>query len=430
MKALIRILLSTLLILNFFLVGCDQGAILVDEVELEVYNDSLRVFKNIPDSAHLIFTTTTDWNISVARGGDWCKLSSSSGSKGKNSITVTVDENSSVSMRQTSIILVSGNVMRIFKVKQEAGEYWFDTFYWDRTSVQKIGLRRKVKSVSLANNNNLYNETYFFDENGNLVKHEYIGLGFFKNDTTRIYEYDSDNHRVECIVLNHDSAVVREYGYEYGNKGSYVAYDQNGWIDENPLSENFSGSVVPDLSASHKKWNEGEFRMGQDRFYSFDSSGRLIIINVEWKHRLDNPDDSIVMQRDTVRIEYRSGLPYTSRKVKNTVYYKNGMVRMLEKNDCKYEFLENSQRMVISSYIYTGTEAQDKDIEHYNITYNYNRDILEREVKYHGYDIVVDRYSKYEYDLSDNWAIREEKIMYPGNSEPVSYYAHRDITYY
>lgn len=431
MKPFFRIILPILLTLNIFWAGCDQGAVLIDEVDPVVYNDSLRIFRNTPDSLEITFTTTADWHAAVARGGEWCKISETSGIKGQGSFTVSVDENAGINMRQTSIILESGNVKRIFKVMQEAGEEWFETFYWNRTNAQKLGLRNKVKTISVSNNKFFYTNTYTFDERGNLLKHESQGIGFTRSDTTRIFKYDSDNHRVECVVLNYDSTVLREYRYEYENHGAYVAYDHNGWLDQNPVAEELYGSVVPDLSASHKIWKDGGYRMGQDRFYSFDSSGRLLIINKEWKHLLNNPVDSILIQCDTVRIEYRSNLPYTSRKVKNTVYYKNGMVKMLENKEGIYKLLENSQKMVISSFEHAaGTEMQADDIEWYKITYNYNRDILEREIKYSGYNPVTDRYSKYEYDSFDNWGLREEDIMKPGSSEPDSYYVRQEYEYY
>lgn len=430
MKGLVGFLFSIILIVNIFFLSCDNGEVLIDEVETVVYYDSLRVFRNIPDSIQMTFTTTSDWHVAVARGGEWCRISVSSGSKGRNSFIVYVDENPSAEMRQTSVILESGNVKRITKVFQEAGEEWFETYYWDRTNAQRMGLRHKIKTLTVSNSRNPYNDTYSFDEKGNLVKHEHLGTGSYLNDTTRTYRYDSDNHRLECLVLNHDNTIIREYRYEYENHGKYVAYDHNGWLDQNPLAEDLSGSVLPELSASHKIWNENEFRMGQDRYYTFDSSGRLVIINAEWKYPLDNPNDSIIINRDTVRIEYRNNLPYTSRKVKNTVYYKNGMIRMFEKNDSRYELLDNCQKMVISAYRFTGTEIQDKEIEWYNVTYNYNRDILERDVKYYGFNQVTDLYTKYQYDTHENWGIREEAVVNPENGHKVTVYVHRDFDYY
>ena len=430
MKGLVGFLFSIILIVNIFFLSCDNGEVLIDEVETVVYYDSLRVFRNIPDSIQMTFTTTSDWHVAVARGGEWCRISVSSGSKGRNSFMVYVDENPSAEMRQTSVILESGNVKRITKVFQEAGEEWFETFYWDRTSAQRMGFRHKVRSFTVTYSGSHFNDSYDFDERGNLLRYVRTATGTLWDDTTRLYRYDADNHRLECLVLNHDSTVVREYRYEYGNPGAYVAYDQEGWLDQDPLAEDFSGSVVPGLSAAHKLWYENGFRMGQDRYYSFDSSGRLVIISREWKHRSDFPDDTILTNRDTVRIEYRNKLPYTSRKVMNTVYYKNGMIRMFEKNDSRYELPENCQKMVISAYSYTGTELNDRDIEWYNATYNYNRDILERDVKYSGMDQVKDQYTRYQYDPYENWGIREEAVVNPANGHKVTVYVHRDFDYY
>lgn len=434
MKTLFRISLPILLIVNVFLAACDQGEVLVDNLEAKVYNDTLRVFKCIPDSILFTFTTTSDWSAAVSRGGDWCNISLSSGTKGQNSFIISVDENTSVEMRQTSIILESGNVRRIFKVIQEAGEYWFDTYYWNRTNAQRMGIRHKVKTMTLSNNKDLYTNTYFFDERGNLLKHEYQGIGFTRNDTIRLYEYDSENHRVKCVVLNHDGTVVREYGYEYNNRGAYVAYDQNGWLDQNPLAEDLGGCILPDLSAVFKTWNEGGVEFHEDRTYTFVDEYKLEIIIDRWK---EYQDERVQLGRDTMKVSYQYynvcslSLPSTSRMVNRTYYYKNAMVKTFDDNNGLYELLDNCHMMVISSYNkHSDTDSQVNDVEWYNITYNYNRDILEREIKYSGYNLVIDRYTKYQYDNCDNWGFREEDIMSPGSSEPFSCYSRRDFVYY
>lgn len=434
MKKALKVFLPIILIVNMFFAGCDQGAVLIDEIDPEVITDSLRLFSNIPDSIEVDFTTTADWTAAVASGGSWCSISASAGKKGKNQFIITVSENPTTVVRQTSVILESGNVKRIFKIVQKAGEKWFDTQYWDRTTSQRLGLRGNVKSMIVSDNRIPFTRTYTFDESGNLLKYEYEGIEMHRNDTCCLFSYDSDNHRIGCTVLNSDSVIVREWMYEYENNGSYVAFDNRSWLDENPASDDFSGTVVRDLSASHKVWNDGGCVFHEDRTYTFVEEYKLEIITDRWKE--GNEDEHIRLSCDTTKVSYKYfnscklSLPCTSREVYNTDYSKNGMVRMFMRTDCKYDFMENHHVMAVSAYTYTGNDAADKDIDWYKITYNYNRDILEREVQYHGYSSVKDQYSKYQYDSDNNWQMREEDIIAPGNTEAFAHYSRRDFTYF
>lgn len=435
MRSGLRVFLSVAALWGMFLTGCDKGEVLIDNMERTLITDSLSIRRlaSVPDSSQVIINSETDWTAAVSRGGEWCRLSKNSGKKGRDTIMVHVDENPTTQMRQTSVVLESGLTVRIFKVYQNAGEEWFDTDYWHRTAVQRLGLRGKVSCVEQTDSRyRTKTYTYLFDERGNLTCQYTDDEEYSHFDTTRYYVYDEANHRLSCTVQDEQEDVVRKWRYEYNNTGRLTAYSAKDWRDPNPLSESMEGMVVPDLSGVYGCWIDGDGVSGESRWYSFNDQDRLTIITQQWRVSGDNVSDTIITGGDTLRVEYRNGLPYTSKFISNTTYYKNGMLKIISTQGGKYEYLENVQKLVPESYSYnTNRTLEDKEVEWYTFKYNFNRDPMERKVQYHGVDFVTtDKYSQYQYDNMSNWIIQSREIPYPGYTEGQEHAVHRDISYY
>ena len=432
MRSGLRYLAFALVLWGMALTGCQKGEVLIDNQERTVITDSLsiRTMASVPDSSQVIINTTTSWTANVSRGGEWCSISKNQGKKGRDTIVVHVDENPTTQLRQTSIVLESGNTVKLFRVYQSAGESWYDTDYWHRTTAQRLGLRGKVQLIEQTDSKyRTKTYTYIFDNRGNLTSQYTDDEEFSRFDTTRTYTYDEDNHRLTLAVKDEHENIVCKWRYEYNNTGRLTAYSAKDWRDTNPLSESMEGMVVPDLSETYGSWIDGDDECGERRWYTFDSSDRLTIISRRWRV---SGADTVSKDCDTVRVEYRNGLPYTSKYISNTTYFKNGMIRMISMQGGKYEYLDNSQKMVPTSFTYnTNNTLADKEVEWYEFTYNFNRDPLERRVQYHGVDFVtVDKYSQYQYDNMYNWIIHSREVPYPGYTQGQEHVVRREISYF
>ena len=424
--------------------GCDllDQTVLIDDGEKTTVNDSttIRLMSSVPDSTHLVLNTDASWHAEVAKGGEWCTISKHDGSKGKDTLFVHVDENPGTTARQTSIVIESGTMILIFRVTQVAAEVWHDIPYWYRTASQRVGLHGTVEKVTITDNSprNEFTSSYTFDKRGNMLTHHSMHKVDQRFDTVRIYTYDDENHRLTCTVKKDadDANVLREWRYEYGNKGKLVAYSAYGWIDPDPLAEDMEGMIVPDLSASYKIWTKDETEFHEYRQFTFSDDGSRLMITVDkWKK---SRGDSIHMGSDTMRVSYQYNntckltLPYTSRdNVTNSTYYANGMLKMMKTKNCSYDFLDNVQRMVVKSFSYTGDPAAPHDIDVYECEYNSNHDLAERKIRYSGETgITIETYPQYQYDDMHNWVVRTEHYLRPGYAEPVEYATKRDFVYY
>ena len=382
---------------------------------------------SLTDSTLLVISTEAKWHADVAAGADWCTLSKHDGDKGRDSIYVRVEENSGTTARQTSILVESGNMIKIFRVSQLAAESWHDKPYWNRTAAARMGLHGYVQKITVTDNrHSTESSVYTFDQLGNLLTHQSIDKVANRYDTTRTYAYDNANHRIQCSVMEDAGGqVVRKWQYEYRNTGKLVAFSARGWMDPDPLAEDMEGMIVPDLSASHKYWKEGDIIYHEDRTYVFEEEYKLVIYVHRWHHkqgyRLGSKEDTL-----RVSYQYASGnlLPQKARGyVNNTSYYSNGMIGTMTTKDGEYTFLENLIKMVVVNYSYTGSDAHD--IDYYECDYNYNHDPVERRTKYNGaVDVAVDRYPQYQYDKKNNWFLRYEETS---NHEK---YTQRTITYF
>ena len=418
--------------------SCDNE-VLLDTNEHKVIVDStkIRVLDCVPDTVKLGFNTTRNWTLHVAKGGEWCTVSKTSGPKGNNTLMIYVEENPTSQERQTSLVLESGEIENVFRVTQKAGEPWFEVSYWNRTALQRAGLRGKVKSMTETRNISANKSvTHSFDERGNLTKVEINDMQFDMYDTVKVFEYDDDNHRVGCAVkMVAGDVLVRNWRYEYGNKGRLVTYSERIWDDPDPLAEEMYGMIVPDLSAVYKTWSDGEWAYNESRNYSFDGD-RLMIAVKQWKTIGDSVREELM---DTVvKVSYKESpsnnltLPYTSSNVTNTTYYANGMLKMLTTRQGRFDYLDNVQKMVVESYMYNeNAEIKNLEPQWYECTYNFNRDIQQREVTYSGMQsITVDNYPRYQYDEYYNWINRTELVPKPGYTEGQAVNVNRVISYY
>ena len=419
-----------------------ENEVLLDANEHKVLVDStkIRILDCVPDTVKLGFNTTRNWTATVAKGGEeWCTLSKTEGRKGNSSVLIYVKENPTASARQTSIVLVSGEIESVFKITQKAGEPWFEEVYWNRTASQRAGLRGKVKSMTETNNLDANKSVaYYFDERGNLTKTEINDMRFDMYDTTKVFEYDDENHRLSCAVkMTLGDDTLRSWRYEYANKGKLVAYSAVTWDDPDPLAEDMTGMVVPDLSAVYKTWTKDNLVYNESRKYTFDGNRLQIALKI-WRDFNDGTD-SIEMLKDTVvKVSYRESntskltLPYTSSNVSNCTYDENGMLKMLVTKKGRYDFLDNVQKMVVESFMYNeNAESVQNEPTWYECKYNYNRDITERQVTYSGMqDITVEKYPRYQYDENHNWINRVEQVPKPGQTESHDVIRNRVISYH
>lgn len=427
-------------------VGCDRGAeVLIDEVKIDVVTDStIRHLECVPDSTVLVIRTDAKWTAKVSKDGSWCHISKQDGGPGRDTIHILVDENQTSSVRNTAIVLVSGTNERVYKITQKAGEAWFETMYWKRTVRQRLGLRGKVKDMAVTQSKNPNKQTlYRFDERGNLTEREVTDIEAARFDTTHTYTYDDADHRLSCSVTVAGGAEVRSIRYEYDNTGKFVAYAPSGWNDPDPAAEDMTGMIVPDLSSVHMVRYEGDLAYGEYRSYVFEDL--LLKINVvRWKRARAGEDEPIVLQDTvlTVNYDYFKGadadnllLPsYSEGNVTRCSYAQNGMVYKVETQRGTYEFLKNAHRMVPVKFISrNSSDLKRLAIDWYTCSYNYNRDMLERQVQYKDLDFVtLEKYPQYFYDNEHhNWLNRQEDIP-PRGYEEVSFqnYVTRVINYY
>ena len=376
------------------LISCDllDNEVLIDDGTKITVTDSttIRVMSSLTASTLLVISTEAKWHADVAAGADWCTLSKHDGDKGRDSIYVRVEENSGTTARQTSILVESGNMIKIFRVSQLAAESWHDKPYWNRTAAARMGLHGYVQKITVTDNrHSTESSVYTFDQLGNLLTHQSIDKVANRYDTTRTYAYDNANHRIQCSVM-----------------------------------EDAGGQVV-------RKWQYHE-----DKTFTFtENDTRLLIITDRWK-LADN--ERVEMGCDTARVSYqyfnscKLSLPYTSRgNVTNSAYFVNGMLKMITTTTGSYDYLENSQRLLVASYAYSGPQEAPHRINSFECEYNTNHDLIQRRIRYNGdSEFTVEKYPQYDYDDQHNWVARVEETHKPGIGEAILNASKREILYF
>ncbi len=406
------------------LFSCRGGNVLYDEIRpsFQIDSTSLRTFACVPDSGMIHINADADWTAYIpSADSSWLSISKKSGKKGGDSLVITVDFNNTTKKRKSAVIIEAGNSVLKQVIYQKAGEAWFDTPYWKRTAAQRLGLRGHVSELSF-NTSKL--DSYRFDSCGNLIRHTVTYGASALRDTVRVYTYDSDNHRLSCSVTS-GAETLRTWRYEYGNKGVMVAFAATDWRDPNPLAENMTGMVVPDLSKAVMRWTDAGGVLEESRTYTFDEFLKLTI--VRQMYRLVSESDTLFLNGDTLGVEYRHDLPYNSRYISNSIYYSNGMLRMLNTSNGKYEFLESPVRMVPSKYTARGESA----MEWCSYRYNGNCDPIEAVIKYTALDEeVTDTYGPYWYDDCYNWVNHLQTVHRAGSTAIMKDNITRDVVYF
>lgn len=414
--------LSLLTFLTLF--SCRGGEVLIDEIRPSYQQDStsLRAFECVPDSGMIHIKADANWTAYIPSADtSWCSISKKSGSKGEDSLIISVDYNNTTRKRKSAVIIEAGNTVFKQIITQKAGEQWFDTPYWNRTAVQRLGLRGQVSELSL---NGSRHETYKFDVNGNVILHKLTYVAHNMVDTTRAYTYDSDNHRLTCAVTSHGD-TLRTWRYEYGNTGLLVAFAATDWSDPDPLAEDMTGMVVPDLSRAFLRWTDTDGVREERRTYTFDESYRLTIARCVY--RLVSESDTVCLGGDTLRVEYRHDRPYNSRYISNSIYYSNGMLRMLNTSKGKYEFVESPVKMVPGSF----TAHGQNEVEWCSYRYNGNCDLIDATIKYSALSQeVTDTFTPYFYDDCYNWINHLQTVHRAGSTSIMKDNITRDIVYF
>ena len=426
-------------VIGMIMTSCDllNHEVLIDEGEKITVIDStrVRVLSNTADSTNLVIVSNAEWEAVLTDGEGWCTISKYQGRKGTDTIRIFVQENPSTVQRKALLAVVSGPLTKIYWVVQGAAEEWIEVMYWDRTALQRAGLHGKVDSMTVSDSWHPGSQTgYFFDIRGNVLRETTI-----ENDVRtafRQYQYDSYNHKLSCTVKDFNDNVIRTWEFEYENKGRYVPYSAQGWMDPDPLSEDMEGRIVPDMSASHKTWIEGGVEFHEDKTFTFtENDTRLLIITDRWK-LADN--ERVEMGCDTARVSYqyfnscKLSLPYTSRgNVTNSAYFVNGMLKMITTTTGSYDYLENSQRLLVASYSYSGPQEAPHRINSFECEYNTNHDLIQRRILYNGdAEFTVEKYPQYDYDDQHNWVARVEETHKPGIGEAILNASKREILYF
>ena len=192
------------------------------------------------------------------------------------------------------------------------------------------------------------------------------------------------------------------------------------------------GWIVPDLSGIFKKWKDGDDVMHEDCTYSF-ADNRLIIKTFCWKEGDGGAVDSVSLLYDTVAYRLFADcnllLPYSSRYVKSSDYFRNGMLKMFDTFNGRFEFLESFKKIVMKSCTYPGKSDPDY-ADRVVFTYDDDFEMVKR-IDYHGENqISVSDYSNYHYDNYHNWCERDNRTYYYGSSQPVLTKTERFITYH
>lgn len=382
--------------------ACRGGDVLIEKAEDTRKYENLPYFTDVPDSTKLKISTAGPWAISIAKGGEWCSVSHVKGNTKTDSVvTVYVAENPTSQERTTSLILSSGTSNVIYKISQRAGQLWYDTPYWERTDVQKNGMRGQVKSIQEIRVGTR-TANYEFDKAGNVVKAEYApkaeeGKGYI-TDSYVFREFDKNGHLLRYEKDSKADTTVIEY--EYANKGKLVA--SGSYILTEPSLDilDQKNIFVPDLSAMHQTLKAGKLFSTSDFKYFFQNE--KLYIEKDVKMYMDTT--LIISTLDTACWEYRNGKPYNCETVTNIVYADNDMFMVVDYMGYRYRFEENSRNLIVKSIEDQGYMPREVgDVMKNLYTINEFHDWASGSVTVKGKEqTYTEHYSPF-YDHNTNW---------------------------
>lgn len=391
------------------------------------------------------FKATADWTAGVTetKALDWISVQPTSGKAGDAEVTITVKPNEGTEKRAAVVVFKSGEVQKTVTVSQGQGswkdEEWFATYYWERTDLQKTGLRGPVESFHIETpqySNDRYT-TYYFDRQGHMVREEFKIAGDASYDTTTLYTYDDEGRLTR---IERKSNLTETWTFEYGNGTRYVAVNGYNWISQ--FCQGTGGSVDfspvehtlrKGLSAMHYVAENELYADVRDYTYDFDASGNLAITGV--CQRGEGRDRLIPQSNDDSWVQYAGGLPVSSSYynsdyqailpgVESCTYAENGMplkAKMAGGNPV-WTFVPNNQRVIPES---VGNE--------WTFSYNKHRDLISDDRVFTA-GPRHSEYKDYVYDSHGNWISRTEEIepeLYDGNPQSkIVRYVKRIILYY
>lgn len=391
-------LLPIALVLTACIAGCRGGEVLIEQNgQVKSYDSIPTVFYDTPDSTKLKIHTTEDWSIEIAKGGEWCYVSNNKGS-GDSEVIIYVKENPTPDYRSTSLILSTQTNCIIYKVKQKGGQAWFLTNYWKRSDAQRFGLRGDIKYLKDVDASGSFFEIEF-NKQGNVTICEFVKKvpGGYEPQYKMIHRYDSADYRTSSMLIQKKDTTF--YKYEYANTGMFIA-SGNTFTLEPKLNE--AAPIIPDLSAIHAV--NGNSGYDVDFFFVGEKLYQVCTYN----------DDGQI-SADTVTWEYRNGMPYNNGKVSNTLYYSNGMFKLVEMEGYRYRFVDNHHVPAIESKEYFLNDAKKGQVIKVVNTLNENRDVVERQTTFMGDDeLFVEWYDNYTYDHHHNWTLCDYQFLDEG----------------
>lgn len=376
------------------LASCRGGDVLIDEMESEKLYETLPTFADVKDSTKLTVNNGIPWAISIAKGGDWCYASRNSGNGKNDNVTLYVSENTTSKERSTSLILTSESSTSVYRINQKAGPEWYETDFWHRTDLQKLGIRGNVRQIE-ETNATVGKTVVDFDRKGNATMVEHYIAGKAKEyipDYTTTREFDEENRLVRMVTVSYERLDTTVTEFEYGNTGSLVATD--GYLEtEVSLQRLFTeGTIMRDLSAVHTKSADSTLH----RVYEF-RNGKLCQTAT-----LMAGTDTVSCQ--TTQWELRGNMPYTHGDVLQVLYRENGMFSLIDCNGYRYRYDDNVRYMTVKSVADLGTcTRQGGSVMNAAYTFNQYHDREQGIIEVKDADnTLTEIYAPY-YDHEFNW---------------------------
>lgn len=388
-----KVILPAVMLLGA-LASCRGGEILYDKAESEKLYETLPTFTDVADSTTLTINDGIPWAISIANGGEWCSVSKKSGNGKDDRVKLYVEENTTAKERSTSLILKSESSTSVYRINQKAGPEWYETDFWYRTDLQKLGFRGKVKQIEEINAT-VDKTVVSFDGKGNatLVEHYLPGLGKeYIPDYTVTREFDDLNRIVRMVKVSFEKPDTTVWEFEYANTGMPVATD--GYLEtETSIQRLFTdGTILRDLSAMHTTDSAGTMH----KTYVFKDE-KLCMTQT----RMAGSD---TISCTSIEWEYRNGKPYTQGDVLQVLYRDNGMFSLIDCDGYRYRYDDNVRYLTLKSVSDLGTwTRQAGSVMNATYTLNELHDRVMGVVEVNGADSPkTEHYAPY-YDHEYNW---------------------------
>lgn len=260
--------------------------------------------------------------------------------------------------------------------------------YWNSSTLIRIHLNGKVKTVTQGNQTDSYNQDGF------ITKSVYTSD---EGTSTTIYNYASTGELQSTdFSSNMGTAISYSTTYEYGNTGKYIV--------SHPFHIMMSG-LVPELKSSTSKWGRMD--------YMFNGNTMLLIST-------NNSGGEIFKDTATVLYsgKYPSSLTTSGSFAKDMTYASNGMFITYTEgfqgpdyyDERKYYFKPDNKFLLTDSIVYNATNQSGSTHSVTKYYYDSKKNVI-KELSADG----TTEYS-YVYDSNDNWTLKTKKTKAPGSS--------------